>query len=312
MLISEKTRPQKSSESSENSESSAMAQKEKPVQEEMEVELTPEQKLDKIQKLKALQSELEALKTKETQIDQPIDDLAEDGLEILESTLSKSISSATKGERVANVLIDDVAIEREMAALEREVAAEEQIIVDEKTAYEKLLEIHDWLEQAQYGFMYVMPKKKDKQDFESWREEWSQVLFDYAKVGKLHILYIKRLLSEQPFNKFDNRKLAINFLAERLVEKELAEWTGHKPKKKEELRIYWKSLTEWRHVIEKWAGDNAILEVIMIPDIRKSNTDFANLPEQDLRTIFKRIEKDAKGQCVELENNQIGIKFNLI
>ena len=216
--IAEKVRTPKTEESK---------QEESVIEEEVIQELTPEEKLEKIRRLKALQSDLEALKVKEAELTKAVPEASEtidqDGLNVLESEITQGIQSATKGEQVPQISIADSAIEQEFAALEREVALEEQIVVEEKSAYEKLLEIHEWLQQAQYGFMYVMPSKKEKMDFASWREEWSQVLFDYAKVGKLHIIYIKRLLTEEPFNKFDNRKKALNSLAERLVEKDLAE-----------------------------------------------------------------------------------------
>ena len=77
-----------------------------------------------------------------------------------------------------------------MKALEEEVAAEQIIIV--KTPYEKLIELHEWIELPQYGFMYSVPnKKKNKEDFQSWKDEWSQVLLDYAKVGTFHIIFVK-------------------------------------------------------------------------------------------------------------------------
>ncbi|MHA1745079.1 MAG: hypothetical protein ACTSWW_03700, partial [Promethearchaeota archaeon] len=205
----------------------------------------------------------------------------------------------------------DQEIDREMAALEKELATEAKVIV--LTAYEKLVAIHDWLDAPQYGFMYSIPNsKKARADFESWQEEWSQVLLDYAHVGLLHILYPKRMLTEKPFNKFTNRKHAIEIIAQVLVEKDLAEWTGDKPRKKEALRVYWKSIEEWVAIIESWAQTNALFEIVMLPDIRKAETEFANLPEEDLRQIFKKIQQNQKGTMVELENNQFGIKFRLI
>lgn len=287
-------------------------EKEKPeVVEVEERDLTEEEKKAKLQRLQALQDELNEMKAKEKEILEP-SSAKSDGLETLETEISKGIADATKGEMLGKIKVDETNVDQELAALELEIAEEEKIIIIEKTPIEKLVEIHEWITQAQYGFMFVIPnKKKNKQDYESWKEEWSQVLFDYAKVGKFHVLYMKRLLTEEPFNKFDNRKKAIQDFAERLVEKDLAEWTGDKPKKKEELRIYWKSLSEWQDIIVKWAENNAILELILIPEIRKLKEDFANLPEEDLRKIFKQIEKDDKGQMVEIENNQFGIKFKL-
>jgi hypothetical protein len=276
-----------------------------------------EAKLAKLKQLQELQAQLASI---ENEI-QPTEvsstesegqsEVVKDELEVLESTIAAGIKSTTKGETLLKISISDQEIDREMAALEKELAAETKVIVI--TAYEKLVAIHDWLDAPQYGFMYSIPNsKKARQDFESWQEEWSQVLLDYAHVGLLHILYPKRMLTEKPFNKFTNRKHAIEIIAQVLVEKDLAEWTGDKPKKKEALRVYWKSLEEWVAIIEKWAQTNALFEVVMLPDIRKAETEFANLPEEDLRQIFKKIQQNQKGTMVELENNQFGIKFRLI
>lgn len=251
-------------------------------------------KLEKLERLKELESQLNSIETQET----------EDGLETLESSIHKGISSATKGEKIFEISTSDAEIEKDMIALEAEVAAEQ--IIAEKSPYEKLIELHEWIELPQYGFMYTIPnKKKNKEDFISWRDEWSQVLLDYAKVGTFHIIFVKRLLTEKPFNKFINRKNAINELAEGLIEKDLGKWI----KKKEALRVYWKSIEEWVSVIENWAHDNAIFDVIMVPDIRNSDQEFAALPVEDLREIFKKIEKQGKANMVEIDKDQFGIKF---
>ncbi|UYP45180.1 hypothetical protein NEF87_001465 [Candidatus Lokiarchaeum ossiferum] len=263
-------------------------------------------KLEKLQKLEALQSQLNSLES------ESIDSGSEvDGLDDLESSIQQGIKGATKGEILLEVSTNDASIAAEMAALEQEVAVEAKVKV--KSPYEKLLEIHDWIEAPQYGFMYSTPnKKKNKQDFESWREEWSQVLLDYAHVGLIHIIYPKRLLTEKPFNKFIDRKKAISILAEALIDKDLAKWVGDKPKKKEELRVYWKSIEEWTTLIEDWAKNNAIFDMVMVPDIRNSETEFSNLPEEDLKIIFGKIEQNHKGTVVELDDNQFGIKFKIV
>lgn len=260
-------------------------------------------KLEKLEKLEALQSQLNSLESEGSGSEV-------DGLDDLESSIQHGIKGATKGEIVLEVSTTDDSIAAEMAALEQEVAAETKVVI--KSPYEKLLEIHDWIEAPQYGFMYSTPnKKKNKQDFESWREEWSQVLLDYAHVGRIHIIYPKRLLTEKPFNKFVDRKKAISILAEALIDKDLAEWIGDKPKKKEELRVFWKSIEEWTTLIEDWAKNNAIFDMVMVPDIRNSETEFSNLPEEDLKIIFGKIEQNHKGTVVELDDNQFGIKFKI-
>lgn len=281
-----------------------------PVSEEETAELSELEKDEirkaKLQKLKELEAELSEIEQKKQArvVDQDVP------LADLEEKLASQIKSATKGEIVLEETADEATIRSEMESIKQEMAAEQA--VQEKTPYEKLVELHDWIEQPQYEFMYAMPHpKKAKQDFESWREEWSQVLLDYARIGTLHMIFPKRLLTEKPFNKFIDRKKSVLELCEALVEKDLAKWVGNK-KKKDELRVYWKSLEEWTSIIEQWAYNNAIFDVIMVPDIRKSKQEFALLPVEDLKVIFRKLEKMNKATMIELEDSQFGIKFKLI
>ena len=258
-------------------------------------------KLEKLRKIQRLQELEEQLAKVEPEKDVPLDEL--------EDKLAAQIKSATKGEIVLEESADESVISQEMHDLRDEMAQEQLVVV--KTTYEKLVDLHEWVEEPQYGFMYSMPNpKKDRDDFQSWREEWSQVLLDYARVGTIHIIFPKRLLTEQPFNKFVNRTDSIFELCDALIEKDLAVWVGNK-KKKDELRVFWKSVDEWTTIIEQWAYDNAIFDIIMVPDIRKSEKEFAFLPIEDLRYIFQKLEKNQKGKMVELQDNQFGIKFNL-
>ncbi|WP_457558491.1 hypothetical protein [Candidatus Harpocratesius sp.] len=303
-MIAEKIRKKKViSEKPENSE------KEKPQTEEIESlkkKKEREVKLKKLQKLKELEAELLKIEQEKTAtvIDKDVP------LVELEEKLKVHIKSATKGEIVLKESADESIINKELEELKKEVAQEK--VVQVKTLYEKLLDLHDWIGEPQYEFMYSMPNpKKAKQDFDSWREEWSQVLLDYARIGTLHIIFPKRLLTEKPFNKFIDRKKSIMTLCEALVEKDLAKWVGNK-KKKDQLRVYWKSLEEWITIIEEWAYNNAIFDVVMIPDIRNSNQEFALLPVEDLKTIFRKLEKMHKATMIELDDNQFGIKFKLV
>ncbi len=264
-------------------------------------------KIAKLQKLQALEAQLQSIETQEAkEIARPV----ADGLETLESSIAQGIQHATKGEQVLQESITDSAISKELDKLQAEIATEEVAIV--KTPYEKLVVLHEWIEQPQYGFMYAIPnKKKQETDFESWRDEWGHVLLDYARVNTFHVIFPKSLLTEAPFNKFIDRTTAIQELCNTLVDKKLAKWAGKK-NKQEELRIYWKSLDEWVAVIEKWALDHAILDVIMVADIRNSNQEFATLPIEDLREIFKSLEKNARATMVQLDEGQFGIKFRFV
>ena len=157
--------------------------------------------------------------------------------------------------------------------------------------------------------MYSIPNKKtDLQSYESWKKEWSKVLFDYARYAILHILFLRQTESEKPFSNFEERKRALEEIADELVYKEQAEWLS---KTKEKLRVYWKSLDNWAEEIYDWAMEISPLEPILIFEIRESNKDFSKLPKEDIIKIFKMLEKEKRGQIIELDDGQISFKIKV-
>ncbi len=157
--------------------------------------------------------------------------------------------------------------------------------------------------------MFSLPNKKtDLKDYESWKNEWSKVFFDYARYAILHILYLRKLEFEKPFSKFDNRNSALKEIAEELVNKEQAEWLS---KSKEKLRVYWKSLDNWAEEIYDWAMEISPLEPILIFEIRESNKDFNTLPHNDIIKIFKILEKDNRGKIIKLDDGQLSFKIKI-
>jgi hypothetical protein len=198
-------------------------------------------------------------------------------------------------------------VEQELKLIEREIVGEKGVISKEVSTYELLVNDYPWLEEKRYIFMYTLPnKKQDLKDFESWKKEWSKVLFDYARYAILHILYLRQLESQKPFSKFEDRTDALKEIAEELVEREQAEWLS---KSKEKLRVYWKSLDNWAQEIYEWAIEISPLEPILIFEIRESNKEFSNLPKEDIIKIFKMLEKDKKGVIIKAENGQISFKI---
>ena len=144
-------------------------------------------------------------------------------------------------------------IESQLQSLEEEIIGEKGLIEKELSPYEQLLNDYPWLEETKYEFMYSVPnKKKDPSDYESWRVEWAKVMFDFAKCAILHIIYLKEVISEKPFSNFRNRQEAVKEIAEELVNQQLAK---HVSKKKEKIRVYWKSLEFWAHNLYDWAID---------------------------------------------------------
>ena len=294
-------------------------QREKPKEVSKQEKELPEKELDDLRKelarLKELkrQKELERRKELESQLEEEKDvdeEITSSKNQDIEARLDKIEDFLTSklGEVDTKAYEQNAEeVEQELKLIEREIVGEKGVISKEITTYELLINEYPWLEEKRYIFMYTLPnKKKDLKDFESWKNEWSKVLFDYARYAILHILYLRQLESEKPFSKFEERTEALKEIAEELVEKEQAEWLS---KSKEKLRVYWKSLDNWAQEIYEWAVEISPLEPILIFEIRESNKEFSNLPKEDIIKIFKMLEKEKKGVIIKAEDGQISFKI---
>jgi hypothetical protein len=145
-------------------------------------------------------------------------------------------------------------------------------------------------------------------DYHSWKKEWAKVLFDYAKCSVLHIVHLRELYSEKPFLNFDDRKLSIKKIAKELVNQELAKYIS---KKKERLRVYWKTLDIFAEDLYEWALDQGKLEPILIYEIRESDEEFSKLPTVEIEEIFEILVKDNKGHIIKLDDGQLAFKIKL-
>jgi len=297
-------------------------QKEKTEEVPEEVKEKTEIELNELRKELLRLKELKRLKEQEEQkvIDNEstIEEISED--ESHESTVQEDIEARL--DKIEDFLtsklgqIDEKAyqlnaelIEQELQLIEKEIIGEQGVVAKEVSSYELVLNDHPWLEEKRYVFMYSIPNRKtNHKDYESWKSEWSKVLFDYARYAILHILYLRKLESEKPFSKFEDRHTALKEIAQELVDKSQAEWLS---KSKEKLRIYWKSVDNWAEEIYEWAMEISPLEPILIFEIRESNKDFSNLPSEDLMKIFKLLEKAQRGKIIKLDDGQISFKIQI-
>ncbi|MBY9020264.1 MAG: hypothetical protein KGD67_04340 [Candidatus Lokiarchaeota archaeon] len=292
-------------------------QKEKPKEAVDEAKEKPERELDGLRKelarLKELKKQRE-LKEIEDESGKITSEAIKEGLpsEEIEDRLNKieDILTSKLGEIDQKAYEQNAAqIENQLREIELEIIKEREAVTQEISTYELLLNDYPWLEEKRYIFMYSIPNKKtDLKDYESWKSEWSKVLFDYARYAILHILYLRQTESEKPFSNFDDRKQALEEIAEELITKEQAEWLT---KNKEKLRVYWKSLDNWAEEIYEWAMEISPLEPILIFEIRESNKAFSKLPNDDIIKIFKMLEKDKKGQIIRLEDDQVSFKIKI-
>lgn len=293
-------------------------QREKSTEGSKEVKEKAEKELEELRKelarLRAIKEEKEDLE-KEALERQIIDesDFKIADLGFIEEQFDKleNILSSQAGE-IDNKVYQQHAdqIEADLQKLEEEIIGEKGLIEKKLTAYEKLVNAYPWLEEERKKFMYTMPNKnKQENDYISWKTEWAKVLFDYARFAVLHIIYIRELNSEKPFSNFTKREKYILEIAEELISQKQAIWLS---KKKEKLRVYWKTLEVWSDEIYKWAYDNGKLEPILIYELREAEQeDFSNLPLEDLEEIFKILAKNRKAKVLKLENGQLAFKIRL-
>lgn len=213
-------------------------------------------------------------------------------------------------EQIESKTYDPEYIETQLQDLEKEIVGEKGLIKKELTAYEELLNAYPWLEEERMKFMYSMPnKKKQENDYLSWRNEWSKVLFDYSRCAILHIIYFREVISERPFSNFTNRELYVREIAEELIEQNLAAWPS---KKKDSIRVYWKTLEVWADEIYNWAYEEGKLEPIMVYELREaSSKDFSSLPLDDLEEIFKILAKNRRAKILKLDDGQLAFKITL-
>jgi len=293
-------------------------------QRERQKELPEDVKKHAEKELDELKKEKEKLKKLITEKEQLEKDAAERNIikeeDLKIADLSYIEDQFDKLESVLNAQIGDIdsktyklhaeQIESDLQELEEEVIGEKDLIEKKITAHEKLINAYPWLEDERKKFMYTLPdKNKQKADYTSWKIEWAKVLFDYARFAILHIIYVRELNSQKPFTDFTNREQYILEIVEELIAQKQAKWFS---KKKEKLRIYWKTLEGWSDEIYKWAYENGKLEPIMIYELRDAKQeDFSSLPIEDLEAIFKILAKSRRAKILKLENGQLAFKIKL-
>ena len=264
--------------------------------------------LENLRKKKELKLQAEQQKAKEKE--EPTISIDLEDIEKRLDAIEEFLEEKTQKAEVVIKTKDLDQIEKELQSLENEIEVEPTVVEKELTPYEQLVKEHPWIEEARFEYMYSAPdKKKNAKDYNSWLDEWSQIIYDYARISIIHVLYIRKLNAEKPFSKLRNRDGAIAIIAQRLVEQNIGVWINKK--KKEAIRVYWKTLDEWAEGILEWARESNKLEPILTFEIRESGMLFAELPKRDLTRIFKKLEKEGRGIVIKTDDGEITFKINL-
>jgi hypothetical protein len=195
----------------------------------------------------------------------------------------------------------------EMGTVPPVLSPEQQAaITPEESSYIALRNMHEWLDDVRYEFMYSPPSASNKENYKEWLEEWSKILFDFARIEKKHVIYVQELLKAKPFSEIRGGKDAIIGIGNELSQKKLAVWIV----KKEKLRVYWKSMDEWAGALYNWAFENGKSEPMLAFDFKDANQDFSTLPDEEFPQIFKILEKQKKGHVVKTSDKKVAIVFH--
>lgn len=128
--------------------------------------------------------------------------------------------------------------------------------------------------------MYVKPK--NPYHVESWLEEWSKLLLDYAKQKELFGMDVNELAESYPFAKLslENLKEILDFA----VKKGLAEWADED---KKFIKLRWRTIPGWARKLYQMG----IKEGYPRYDMFQLIDTFGMFPE-DVRAIFDYMVKN--------------------
>jgi len=247
--------------------------------------------------------------------DEELEELREELIRLRKLKRKKEIEEQREKAKEKEEVKEEEKVREKEVIKEKEIIEEKEEIIEkieekEKiSVYEQLLEEYAWLDQIRYEYMYQIPnKEKNKTDYESWREEWSKVLFDYAKIAVLHILYLRQLYTKKPFSKFEDRKTAVKEIADKLVEQDLAIWLSEE---KDKLRLYWKTLDLWAEEIYDWLFKQGKIEPTLIFELREADKQFSTLPTEDIKKIFEMLEERGLAKVIKVNDGKLALKIDL-
>ncbi len=202
-------------------------------------------------------------------------------------------------------------VDKELEILEKEIEKAEIELEKAKThdaeaqAKEYFQKKYEWIS---HPWMFSEPSRADH--LESWREDWANLLLDWAKYFTKHIVSLMELKDQYPWYNSDiKRSLSeedVRSIMEFLIARNLAKWVS---KEETRLRIYWRSLEAWSDIIyewilEAWAQDSWVITLI---DLVRAKQSFSTIPPKELNEIMRIMVK--KGYATKVDEKAIEISF---
>lgn len=164
------------------------------------------------------------------------------------------------------------------------------------------MELPKWIKKP---WMYVQPKHAGQ--LQSWLDSWSNLILDYCRIFKLHIITVSEIGNEHPFsNKLNNRELSraqLRTIVNKMVEEGLVKWLDANQIR---ARVFYKTTDEWADAIyEYMMSTGKAAEVITLFELVNMEQEWSNLPREEIQEIFDKFVAANKATYVTTEKDAI-------
>ncbi len=178
-------------------------------------------------------------------------------------------------------------------------------VVEEVSAEPEIF-LPSWGSVKEYELMYHIPIEEDDRNL--WADEWGDFLLEWAQRNTAHKISLATFITEPPFCDIFGKVKAFRFIAEKLVEKDVAEWIG---KNNGQLRIYWRPIQDWADIVYAWAIETGKTRLdVKTLVIQESNQDFAGLPEDEIKTVLGILVEQELAEWVDKKRAAIKIRIS--
>jgi len=176
----------------------------------------------------------------------------------------------------------------------------------EEVSAEPEIFLPSWGSVKEYELMYHIPPEEDDRNL--WADEWGDFLLEWAQGNTAHKISLATFITEPPFCDIFGKVKAFRLIAEKLVEKDVAEWVG---KNNGQLRIYWRPIEDWADIIYAWAIETGKTRLdVKTLVIQESNQDFASLPEDEIKTVLGILVEQELAEWVDKKRAAIKIRIS--
>lgn len=174
---------------------------------------------------------------------------------------------------------------------------------------EKIFNLYEWVvNPEEVRWMYWIPS--DREHIDSWRDEWADFLFQWARAKILHVVTLVLLMGEHPFDKLSPKVDALRVIMNTLVEKNLAKFLDNEETR---LRVYWRTLNEWAEIVYDWAINTGRMDITVFDVIndRVEKWGFHTLPAKEIRLIFRIMVERGLARWMDEKRGHIEIKVDI-